>query len=81
MTTEPMTKVTAYDLDYKVVPYGRIAIIPKGTPVRLATNPPSSQIKDRVQYWAEAWDGMDEIAESWQMNYGFLIDWDQVTSA
>jgi hypothetical protein len=47
--------------------------IPKGTPVIPATNLPDGG------WWAEPWEGMSELAESWQRNYGFLLKDDEVT--
>lgn len=61
--------------EYKAVPYGQIATIPQGTPVIEATNLPP---EDGKQYWAEAWEGMDEQAELWHRNYGFLLSADEV---
>ena len=42
--------------------------IPQGTPCRRATNLP-----DGDSYWADPWPGMNETAEGWHRNYGFLI--------
>lgn len=67
---------TNKDIEYKAAPYGKIAVIPKGTEVYEATNLP--QEEGKKQYWAEPWDGMDEQAESWQRNYGFLIEADEI---
>ena len=57
-------------IQYKTAPYGFIAEIPKGTQVfpalNLPVNPP--------RFWAKDWQGMSATAESWQRNYGFLIE-------
>jgi len=68
--------VTNHPIEYRAAPYGRITTIPKGTPVIPATNLP-----DRDKYWSEPWDGMDQSAESWFRNYGFLIDGSHVELA
>ena len=62
--------VTNKPIDYRSAPYGQIAIIPRGTPVIPADN--LSGIPGK--YWAEPWEGMTEEEQSWQRNYGFLID-------
>jgi len=67
-------RATAREIDYRVAPYGHIATIPKGTPVAEATNLPP----EKKRYWCEPWEGMTEQEESWERNYGFLIEEDEV---
>jgi hypothetical protein len=65
---------TRADIDYRAAPYPQsIATIPAGTPVIPASNLPSGG------YWVQPWPGMSASAESWQHNYGFLINDDEVT--
>lgn len=61
-------------IEYKAAPYGHIATIPEGTPVTEAKNLP-----EKGQFWVQRWEGMDEKAESWQRNYGFLVSQDEVS--
>jgi hypothetical protein len=68
--------ITVKPIDYQAAPCGRIAIIPAGTKVREATN--LRRDDGKKQYWAEAWEGMDERAGCWLRNYGFLLDQDDV---
>jgi len=63
---------TKNDITYNAFPYGVIVTIPKGTPCEPATNLPGSD------FWACAWDGMGEAAESWQSNYGFRLTSEEV---
>jgi hypothetical protein len=63
---------TARDIEYKAAPYGFITIIPAGTPVIPATNLPQGG------YWAEPWPGMSDEAESWERNYGFHLEDNEV---
>ena len=65
--------VTNRRIDYRAAPYGHITTIPEGTTVIPATNLPEPN-----QYWAEPWEGMSDHAESWERNYGFLIDGEDV---
>tara|TARA_B100000700_G_scaffold208136_1_gene228711 strand:+ start:168 stop:374 length:207 start_codon:yes stop_codon:yes gene_type:complete len=58
---------TKYAIAYTEMPYGKIATIPKGTPVIPADNLPQGG------YWAEKWEGMSAIQESWLDNYGFHV--------
>ena len=66
-----MRIVTKEDIEYRPAGYCEAPgfIIPKGTPCVVADNLPGEG-----QYWACEWDGMDLLAESWQRNYGFLLD-------
>jgi len=57
---------TKKEIKYPAAWVGYITI-PKGTPVILATNLPYKA------YWCEPWEGMTDEQESWQRNYGFLI--------
>ena len=68
-------KVVKEDISYKASPYGYIATIPKGTPVKPATNLPDGG------YWAEDWEGMDEKASSWSRNYGFHLNEEDVVDS
>jgi hypothetical protein len=63
---------TKTDIHY-AVPFGFSATIPKGTPVIPANNLPMTG-----RYWAEPWPNMTEQEESWNRNYGFLIETDEV---
>ena len=63
---------TKKEIIYHSTPYGKIATIPKGTPVKLAGNMPF------ISFWCEPWEGMTDEQESWLRNYGFLIDPDEV---
>lgn len=65
--------VTKHVIDYKSAPYGHITIIPAGTPVVSASNLPAKGL-----YWAEPWNGMNEQEQSWQRNYGFLVNAEDV---
>jgi hypothetical protein len=64
-----MKIVTRTEIEYRAA--GTLArhIIPAGTQCVVADNLPGDG-----QYWACEWDGMDLLAESWQRNYGFLLD-------
>lgn len=64
-----MDRVTKHDIEYRPAPYGCVATIPAGTRVVPANNLPNPG-----QYWAEPWANMSDRAESWQRNYGFLIE-------
>ena len=66
--------VTKHVIDYQAAPYGHIATIPVGTPVEPATNLPIKETEIPL-YWVKPWKGMTPEAESWQRNYGFLVDW------
>jgi hypothetical protein len=59
--------VTKKTIEYCAAPYGFIATIPAGTQVDPATNLPGNQ------FWACAWETMDDTAAGWHRNYGFLI--------
>lgn len=63
-----------HDIDYQVAPYGRIAIIPKGTEVTKATNLPDEK------YWVTGkWEGItDEQERYMDSGYGFLLSKDEV---
>ena len=63
---------TRYTIDYPMLPTGMITI-PKGTPVVAATNLPEDGY-----WWAQQWDNMSDTAESWQRNYGFLLNDNEV---
>ena len=65
--------VTKEVIEYSTEPYGFVVVIPKGTKVVPATNLPGEG-----KYWAEPWEGMSDYAESWQRNYGFLIQEDEI---
>lgn len=60
---------TKKEIDYCPMPYGHVAMIPKGTPVTHAYTLPDDNL-----YWAESWENMTEIEKSWERNYGFLIE-------
>ena len=62
-----MTRKTQKDIDYQAAPYGRIAIIPKGTRLIPAANLPHGG------YWAANWRGMSDAARAWGRNYGFHV--------
>lgn len=68
--------VTTNWIDYQAAPYGKIAHIPAGVAVIPATNLP-----EKGKFWVSIWHGMTEQAESWQRNYGFLVDASQVTES
>lgn len=72
--------VTKKWIEYKSAPYGEIVNIPAGVPVIPANNLPAGELP---RYWVEAWAGleMDEKAESWHRNYGFLVDANEVTDS
>lgn len=59
---------TRETIEYHAAPYGKVATIPAGTPVIPADNLPDGG------WWAEPWEGMSEAEESWERNYGFLLD-------
>lgn len=63
---------TKSQIKYKAAPYGHIATIPAGIPVRPATNLPEGG------FWVEPWEGMTAKAESWCRNYGFHVASDEV---
>ena len=71
-------KVTKHSIPYREAPYPYLHIIPKGTPVRPASNLPG---EPGEQYWAEPWENMTEESESWQRTYGFLLAADKVEDA
>ena len=56
---------------YRATPYLWTALIPAGTRIHPASNLPSTKPK---RYWVESWAGMTMEEESWNRNYGFLID-------
>ena len=64
---------TKEEIEYKAAPYGRIATIPKGTAVIPADNLPIGG------FWVQPWPGMDEQADGWMRNYGFLLFTSEVT--
>jgi hypothetical protein len=70
--------VTKDHIDYKAAPYGFVAHIPAGVAVTPANNLPGTIPS---QYWIGQWPGMNEQAESWQRNYGFLVDASQVAES
>ena len=60
---------TSREIKYYSAPMGYICTIPKGTPVVPARNLP-----DKMRaFWAKRWEGMNEQAESYYRNYGFLL--------
>jgi hypothetical protein len=65
--------LTNKSIRYEVPNYGLIAVIPAGTEVFPAANLPLLP-NGESRYWAEDWENMGSYAESWQRNYGFLID-------
>jgi hypothetical protein len=67
---------TNKEIKYRVAPYGHIGTIPKGTEVSLSSNLPNH--RHNPKYWAKPWKGMTEKEESWQRNYGFLIEKEDV---
>lgn len=70
--------VTKKWIEYKSAPYGKITTIPAGVPVTPATNLPKGELP---LYWVSPWEGMSETAESWQRNYGFLVDANEVKNS
>ena len=62
---------TIAETAYRCHPYGLMVVIPKGTPVKLATNLPEDGHK---KYWVEPWYGMTDQELSWLGNYGFLLE-------
>ena len=64
---------TRAEIEYKVMPYGLIATIPEGTPVYPANNLP-----EKGKFQVCKWANMTDEAESWLMNYGFLLSIDEV---
>tara|TARA_Y100000401_G_scaffold113236_1_gene113662 strand:- start:293 stop:502 length:210 start_codon:yes stop_codon:yes gene_type:complete len=64
---------TKKETEYRVMPYGKVATIPAGTPVVPADNVPEGG------YWVLPWRGMDEAVKSWHRNYGFRVSADEVT--
>tara|TARA_R110002020_G_scaffold226009_4_gene436368 strand:+ start:626 stop:826 length:201 start_codon:yes stop_codon:yes gene_type:complete len=56
---------TKHKIVYNSMPYGKLATIPKGTPVIPADNIPSRG------YWIENWKGMTAAQKSWSENYGY----------
>jgi hypothetical protein len=68
---------TSHTIEYRPVFWtGPSMVIPKGTPVIPASNLPA---EDGERFWAEPWTGMSDREASWQRNYGFLLDTDEVT--
>jgi hypothetical protein len=51
-------------------------VIPAGTMVIPADNLPENST---IKYWALPWNGMDEVAESHERNYGFGLEAGDVT--
>jgi len=70
--------VTKDGFYYEAAPYGRVCYIPAGIPVVPASNLPAN---GTPQYWVGEWKGMNEQAQSWQRNYGFLVDASQVAES
>ena len=64
---------TKKETEYRVMPYGKVATIPAGTPVV-----PAANLSDGG-YWVLPWSGMDEATKSWHQNYGFRVTADEVT--
>ena len=64
---------TKKETEYRVMPYGKVATIPAGTPVVPAANLPDGG------YWVLPWSEMDEATKSWHQNYGFRVTADEVT--
>jgi hypothetical protein len=64
-----MRIVTDGDIEYRPAGTLNHFVIPAGTECVVADNLPGEG-----QFWACEWDGMDLLAESWQRNYGFLLD-------
>ena len=64
---------TKKETEYRVMPYGKVATIPAGTPVVPADNVPEGG------YWVLPWRGMDEATKSRHQNYGFRVTADEVT--
>jgi hypothetical protein len=58
---------TKHKIVYNSMPYGRLATIPKGTPVTPAYNIP------KRGYWVEAWKGMTAAQKSWSDSYGYHV--------
>jgi hypothetical protein len=80
-----MRFVTRESIQYKAAPYGFIAEIPAGTPCIPATNLPDDHPVEAgktlpacSRFWACEWPAMTAEAESWERNYGFLLDASEV---
>jgi hypothetical protein len=69
---------TKSEIQYKVVHYGLVAVIPAGTSVTPADNLPQRD-DGKNQFWVEPWDNMHESEQAWYDNYGFLVTEDDVT--
>jgi hypothetical protein len=70
-----MKIVTREEIEYSPAGTLHHFVIPAGTLCVVADNLPGDG-----QYWACEWAGMDLLAESWQRNYGFLLDESDVES-
>ena len=67
---------TRNDISYRAAPYlKQIARIPKGTVCTPARNLPDGAT---AEFWIQSWIGMSEEAKSWERNYGFLVDAEDV---
>jgi hypothetical protein len=64
---------TSRDIPYNMEWAGK-TVIPRGTRVMRATNLPGNS------YWAKGWRGMKEKERSWERNYGFKIEAEDVVS-
>lgn len=56
---------TKHKIVYNSMPYGKLATIPKGTPVTRCYNVPQGG------YWIDNWKGMTAAQKSWADNYGY----------
>ena len=63
-----MNTTTERAIEYHAMPYGKICTIPAGTKVVPASNLPGHY------FWAEPWAGMSDKADSWNRNYGFMLE-------
>lgn len=64
---------TKHKIVYNSMPYGALAVIPKGTPVSPAYNLPDQG------YWVEQWEGMTAEQKRWDDNYGYHVTAQEVT--
>jgi len=70
--------MTNKEIPYQVASYGTVAVIPAGTRCEPALNLPCLP-NGNGRFWACPWEGMSDRAESWQRNYGFLIEYEDIT--
>ena len=53
-------------------------IIPKGTPVELATNLPNDKL-GLPKFWVKSWEGMPDFYATWINGEGLLLRFSEVT--